>query len=329
MQWIRFPDERFQVNGLAWFEEQKPSLSRLPRRLKRAFRPGVWGLAQCPAGGRIRFRTNSSQIGIRAKCADNRVMDHITRIGQSGFDLYLDRLYMASVAPNEFGKIQAEWPIGSTRQLREITIHMPLYKPVKINSIGLDAGSAIDKPRPFALPKPMVFYGTSITQGGCASNPGMSYQAVASRLLNVDFINLGFSGNGLGDPELARAICEIPSACIVLDHWANIGLGLEENLPIFVDLLREKQPRVPIVVMGAFFCSRELAGDTVNSLLRKVARKFVRQRNRAGDHQIFYLDGLKMISRQQTFGLVDGCHCNSVGFYFIGRSLAASLKRIL
>ena len=68
----------------------------------------------------------------------------------------------------------------------------------------MDEGAVIKPARPFALSKPVVFYGTSITQGGCASRPGMSYTAIVGRKLNLDFVNQGFSGNGLGEPEVAR-----------------------------------------------------------------------------------------------------------------------------
>jgi len=329
LQWIEFPDDRFKVHGLAWWSENKPSLSRLPTRLKDTFRPPVWDLAQCPAGGRIRFKTDSTTIGFRAKAPDNSVMHHITLVGEAGFDIYVDGYFMGSLWPNATGEMQAAWRIGKERKLRDITIHMPLYKPTTISQIGVEEDSRIEAPAPFALKKPVVYYGSSITQGGCASTPGTTYQDFISRWLNVDFINLGFSGNGQGEPELAAAINEIDSSCIVVDHWANIGLKLEENLPVFVGALREAQKDVPILVVGPFYFCSEDYESSINPIQRKVARDFVKKQRAAGDANIHYVDGLKMVSKDQSFGLVDGAHCNSLGFYFCAKGLAPYLKRIL
>ncbi len=329
MEWMKFPDDRFKVNGLAWWDENKPSLSRLPIRLKDKYREPVWELAQCPAGGRIRFRTDSATVGLRAKGPGNAVMQHITLIGQSGFDIYSDGFFMGSLWPDAEGNMQSAWRLDSKKRMREITIHMPLYKSVEIHEIGLEEGSVIEPPAPFALKKPVVYYGTSITQGGCASTPGTTYQDFISRWLNIDFINLGFSGNGKGEPELADTILEIDSSCIVVDHWANTGADYEKNLPEFAGRLRKGNSTVPIVVVGPFYlCSTEHGGG-VTPQQRKWASDYVSKMRRAGDKNIHYVDGLKMLSKKESFGLVDGVHCNSLGFYFCAKGLAPYLKRIL
>lgn len=132
IKWFGFPNARFTVNGLAWFKEEKPSVRRLPTRLKETFRESVWGCAQCPAGGRIRFRTDALKIGIKALSPDDIPMYHMTLIGQAGFDIYADDAYVSSIFPDSTGKIEAEWVVGETRKMREITIHLPLYKSVEI-----------------------------------------------------------------------------------------------------------------------------------------------------------------------------------------------------
>ena len=329
MDWIDFPNDGFNVHGLAWFEEDR-ALCRLPRRLKDTFRPPVWELAQCPAGGRILFSTDSLHVGVRAKVPDNYVMNHITRIGQSGFDVYVDGNFMGSVSPNAEGKIEAQWQIQKAPpKLRNIMIHMPLYKPVALDQIGLDEGAAIKGHRPFALSKPVLFYGSSITQGGCASTPGTTYQDFISRSLNVDFINLGFSGNGQGEPEVARAINEIDCSCIVVDHWANKGLDYRENLPVFIGELRKVHKDMPIIVVGPFYFCRDDIDDSLHVEQRKAGEDFVRKMQRQGDRNIHFFDGRKMISRETSFGLVDGAHPNSLGFYLGAKGFSPFLKRVL
>ena len=329
MQWIDFPDDRFKVYGLAWWHENKPSLSRLPVRSKDKFREPVWDLAQCPAGGRIRFRTDSPIVGLNAKGPGTAVMHHITAIGQSGFDIYSDGFFMGSVSPDAEGNMHPAWRLGTKKKLREITIHMPLYKTVTINQIGVEEGSTIEEPKPFALKKPVVYYGTSITQGGCASTPGTTYQDFISRWLNLDFYNLGFSGNGKGEPELAEAINEIDCSAIVIDYWANVGRDMEHNLPVFLGALRKVHKTTPILVVGPFYFCSEDYESSVNPIQRKWSQDFVKKMRGEGDRNVYYVDGIKMLSKNEAFGLVDGAHCNSLGFYFCAKGLAPYLQRIL
>jgi hypothetical protein len=178
-----------------------------------------------------------------------------------------------------------------------------------------------------------VYYGSSITQGGCASNPGGSCQAILERKLNADFQNLGFSGNGLGEPALAEVICELDPSCIVLDFWGNPSADqYAAALPVFVDILRRKWPRMPILVTSPFYFPAEQSGGDVareQSAKRLTAREFVEKRRKGGDRRIWYVDGLKMLNREQTAGLVDGVHCNSLGFYFNALGLEPFLRKAL
>ena len=332
-QHLKFPDFHLTLNGLPWFEEDKPALRRLPLRLKATFRPPVWSLAQQPSGGRIRFTTDSARIALSAQNPDTSGMHHMTTIGQSGFDLYVNNQYLGSAWPDKKGKIAAEWTVGKAGVKRDITLYLPLYKGVTIEEIALDSGATIQPPPAFALSKPVLFYGSSITQGGCASNPGMSYQAQVARWLNLDFINLGFSGNGLGEPALAEAISEIDAAAYVLDYWGNPTPEVfRETLPHFVEILRKKYPTAPILITGPYFIAAEMVnGETDGRIAekRKIASDFVNHQRRAGDKFIWYVDGREMLSREQVSGLVDGVHCNSLGFYFCAKGLEPHLKKAL
>jgi lysophospholipase L1-like esterase len=327
---IDFPDDRLKVHGLYWFDEDKPVVRRLPQRLKDTFREVVWNLAQDPAGGRIRFSTDSEIVGIRAKVPDFAVMNHITRIGQSGFDIYVDGYFAGSVSPNDKGDISTDWRIGSEKKMRSIEISMPLYKSVTIHSVVLDDGADIQPPPAYKIPKPIVYYGTSITQGGCASTPGTTYQSFVSRWLDADFVNLGFSGNGWGEPELAAAISEIDASCFVVDFWANVGGDdYGKKLPGFVGPIRENYPNTPIVVMQPFYFAYDTVDCSRHTIQRRDSEAFVKQHQEQGDKNIYVFDGYKMISREETYGLVDGVHCNSLGFYLMAKGLTPFLKSVL
>ena len=332
-QRIAFPDQRFTVNGLPWFQEDKPVLRRLPMRLKSTFRSPVWDLAQHPSGGRIRFRTDSTVIGIVAENPRFSNMHHMASVGENGFDLYVDNNYIGSAWPDASGKIAKEWKVGSFYSLRDITLYLPLYKSVTITEILLDSKASLEKAKPYPVPKPVVYYGSSITQGGCASNPGGSCQAILERSLKADFVNLGFSGNGLGDPAVAEAICELDPSCIVLDFWANPSLDqYKTTLPEFVKILRKKFPKIPILITSPFYFSGEAVNmelAQIQTAKRRFADEFVKQQRQSGDRKISFVDGLKMLNKEQALGLVDGVHCNSLGFYFNAKGLEPFLKKAL
>jgi hypothetical protein len=321
------------VYGLPWFSEDKPVLRRLPSRLKDQFRPPVWDLAQEPSGGRIRFRTDSTTVGLIAQNPHFSNMHHMASVGENGFDLYVDGAYVGSAWPDATGKMNKEWRVGRERKLRDITLYLPLYKAVAIQEVSLDSQARIEPARPYAIAKPIVYYGSSITQGGCASNPGGSCQAILERKLNADFVNLGFSGNGLGEPALAQTICELDPCCVVLDFWGNPSPDqYAAALPGFVAILRAKWPRLPILVTSPFYFPAEEDGSDVarqQAAKRHTAREFVQQRRKVGDRHIWFVDGLKMLDRNQTIGLVDGVHCNSLGFYFNAKGLEPLLRKAL
>ncbi len=332
-QVITFPDPRLAVYGLPWFSEDTSVLRRLPARLKETFRQAVWSLAQDPSGGRIRFRTDSKNVGIVAQNPGFSNMHHMPSVGENGFDIYVDGKYLASTWPDKEGKMAQIWGVGRERKMRDITIYLPLYKAVTIQSLSFEPEAQFEPPTPYAIPKPVVYYGSSITQGGCASNPGGSCQAILERWLNADFVNLGFSGNGLGEPALADAIRELDASCIVLDFWGNPSPAQYTNaLPIFVDHLREKRPDIPILVTGPFYFPAEetsAAMAKMQDTKRQFAHDLVESRRKKGDHRITFVDGLKMLNRDQTSGLVDGVHCNSLGFYFNAQGLQPFLKKAL
>src|SRR5205814_1179153 len=128
---------------------------------------------------------------------------------------------------------------------------------------------------------------------------------------------------GLGDPSVAEAICELDPSCIVLDFWGNPSPEqYAAALPTFVDILRRKWARLPILVTSPFYFPAEESGEEVaraQSAKRRTSREFVEGRRKGGDRGIIFVDGIKMLNKDQTGGLVDGVHCNSLGFYFMAQ----------
>ena len=218
--------------------------------------------------------------------------------------------------------------------MRDITFYLPLYKGVKVLGIGLDENAKIEAARRFALPAPVVFYGTSITQGGCASRSGMSYQAILGRQLNIDFVNLGFSGNGLGEPEMAAAVAAIPASCYVLDFAQNNKTveSVEKAYGPFLDVVRAKNPQTPIVAITPIYTSRESSLDPSASefeQMRAHIRVVVGKRIAAGDTNLQLVEGTDLLGPSQGDGLVDGSHPNDLGFQWMADGLAARFRKLL
>ncbi|MBK5290423.1 MAG: SGNH/GDSL hydrolase family protein [Acidobacteriia bacterium] len=337
LRWMPLPDAAFEVNGLPWYQENQGALIRLPLSLEKVVRPPVWSLSQSPSGGRIRFRSDSTTLAIRLEYPSPPNMANMHAFGQTGVDLYLDGVYCRTAVAGKDatpGKVYEEVLFdltGRARTERDITLYLPLYKPVKVHGIAVDGGAKIARAKPYALAKPVVFYGTSITQGGCASRPGMSYQAILGRQLNLDFVNLGFSGNGMGEIEMARAVSKIDAAAYVLDYSQNNRTleSLEKVYTPFLEALREKRADAPVIAITAIYAARELLGTDELEKMRAHIRQVVSRRIAAGDTHLQLVEGTDLLGPAQGDGLVDGSHPNDLGFQWMADGLAGRLRKIL
>jgi lysophospholipase L1-like esterase len=339
LDWISATDPRLTVRGLAWFEENGKGFSRLPLRAQGVVRPEVWQLAQAPASARVVFKTNATRLALRLENHGLANMAHFAVTGSDGTFVYEGAPFLMKpwnmIAPT-IGQSRAEKEIAASLPpaVREFTIYLPLYAPLKTFEIGLPRSASIERPTSPRLPKPVVFYGTSITQGGCASTAGGDFVSAVGRLLNLDVVNLGFSGNGRGEPEVARFIGEIDAAAIVLDYCANTNTdGLQQTLPEFVAILRKQHPFVPILLVSKIhFYPEEISGHNSRSeheRQRDVMIRFYAQARAAGDGNIHFTDGWSLVQAAEDLALVDGAHPTSMGFALMAQRLAPQLAYVL
>jgi lysophospholipase L1-like esterase len=334
LRWLPITSPEFSIDGMPWFSQNKGELYRLPLSLEKVVRPPVWNLAKSPSGGRIRFRTDAPSIAIRVEYPSAPNMANMHAFGQTGVDLYADDVYISSAIADKDaapGKTYEKLFFKDMPRVeRDITIYLPLYKPVKVLAIGLPE-ARVSHARPYALPRPVVFYGTSITQGGCASRSGMSYQAILGRMLNLDFVNLGFSGNGKGEAELARAVADIDASAYVLDFAQNNGTvaDLSTVYAPFVQILREKHPDTPILAITPIYSTREATGDKEFQKMRDHIRQVVSRAIAAGDRHLQLVEGTDLLGPAQGDGLVDGSHPNDLGFQYMATGLSARLRKFI
>lgn len=338
-RWITLPDPQVEIDGLPWYHENHGELYRLPVSLKDTYPRLVWALAKDPSGGRIRFRTDSSVLAIRLEYPYPPGRPNMQAYGESGVDLYVDNeCWGTAIAGKDAGpgKIYDHvfYNFGDGPRIeRNITLYLPLYMGVKVLGLGIDSKAVVEPPRPFAVAKPVVYYGTSITQGGVASRPGMSYEAIVGRRLNIDFVNLGFSEAGNYEPSLAKAVATIDASCYILDgtnlHTAE---SMRKVFPQFIESIRAKHPLTPILVITPIYSSYELIrrAAEVNqegkqAFMRRVVSKFIAE----GDNNLQVIEGTDLLGPSQGDGLTDGVHPNDLGIGWVANGLTRRLARVL
>ena len=331
--WLNAREMPFVITGIMYDEEQG-CFVRLPQCVADSVSEGVANLNHHTAGGRVRFRTNSTCIAIKAVMATDYLMSHITLIGQSGFDLYHKvedgrDLYHQSFKPPMGMRTGYESAVMTSGKLRDYTINFPLYDGVKELYIALKKYAVLEAPTPYKHQKPVVYYGSSITQGGCASRPGNSYQAILSRRLNTDHINLGFSGSGRAEKEMVDYLANLDMSVFVCDYDYNC-LSTEHlwqtHLPLY-RAVRKVHPDVPIILISAPTVLKE----PENFAERRAAVRGTYDTAVAeGDKNVYYIDGAELFQGECWDSCtVDGVHPNDFGFYRMAMRIEKTLKPIL
>ena len=312
--------------------------SRLPDSLESQIRPDLWNLGKNSAGMSIRFRSDATAIGMQWTAMNKFNMNHMTAAGIRGLDLYaLDddgQWKTVSSARPLFHEKKTKTMVVTDmpRKMREYMLYLPLYDGVDSIFIGTDSLAsvlppAVDSP---VKDKPVVVYGTSIVQGGCASRPGMVHTSILQRRLNRDFINLGFSGNAKLDPEIARLIADNAPSVIVLDPLPNCKKEeLEERLFNFYQIIREKHPATPILfVESCVFPIMKWNTETNETITEKNnTLKRLYAQIAANDSNVYYFEGDKILSDRE--GTVDNYHLTDLGFTDFANNLYPVLKELL
>lgn len=330
----------FTVYGLLHGTVGEP-FCRIPKKVAERVNAGVLRLYGNTAGGRVRFRTNSSCVAIRAKMPGKRLMPHMPFLGSSGFDLYVINnnmyQYMGSfIPPINRGDVFESIVKFDNSLMKEIVIHFPLYDNVDELLIGVEQDALIEKGNDYRLDKPVVFYGSSITQCGCASRPGNGYTNLISQKLDLDHVNLGFSGNAHGELEMAKYIAEQPMSLFFMDYDFNSGIPeLEVNHEPFFLAIRERNPDLPIILATRTDVPRTTQMTEQRNYRRKVISQTFENALKRGDQNVQFVDGSTVYSQVEQLGLaadsctVDGTHPNDLGFACMANTFGKAISRMI
>lgn len=334
--WHDVRNAPFSLHGF-YDPQNQPYFRRVPADVAAATSEGVDKLCRESAGGRVRFSTYSPFIAIRAKFLVVGRSSHLTLISTSGFDLYAD---------GEFGSRylkEFRMPYDMTDRYEQIvqfagermtsyTINFPVHAVVERLEIGLKPGAALAAARPYRDLAPVTFYGSSIVHGTAASHPGAIYPAVISRELNLDFRNIGFSGQARGEQALARWMATLPTSVFVCDYDHNapdVDHLHKTHYPLY-QTIREANPDLPyIMITRPDYWTRPHEQDHIRRRRDEIMTSYLRARGE-GDNNVWFIDGMSFFSTPHQYEhTVDSVHPNDAGFLRMADSIGTLIRHVL
>lgn len=323
----------FKVHGLmrdSVFENSRVAWTRMPDSISKEVSNQVYSHSKITAGGRIRFCTDSPYVAINVKMPNRGFMSQLTPIAMAGFDLYVGNDYYNTFIPpittNQTGGFESVIDFPS-EEMREITINFPLYFCVDEVFVGTKEGCNITAAPDYLDIKPIVYYGSSITMGGCANRPGNTYESIIARETNVDYINLGFAGAAKGEPKMAEYIATLDMSMFVLDYDynANTPEQLDDTHEAFFKTVRKAHPDIPVLIMSrpVFFPKPE------EIIRRDIVKKTYDNAVAAGDNNVYFIDGTTLLDECRNDGTVDGIHPTDYGFHCFAKKVLPVVKKAL
>ncbi len=333
-QW--YNAELFPLLGKA-SEETETRYERLPASLKEVSRPPVWHLGKNTSGLALRFRSNSTKISARWSLLENVNMNHMTDTGIKGVDLYAwngERWQFVNTGRPTAKENEQVIISNMTPTEREFMLYLPLYDGVTAISIGIDSLATIGQPLQ-TIPnreKPVICYGTSITQGGCATRAGMSYTNILGRTMNREVINLGFSGNGQLDYEIAELMSQRTDAGLfILDFIPNVNLTqIKEKTVQFVEILCKNNKDIPVLFVESITFPHSLFDNYMYEVVsekNKALKEEVEKLRAAGYNNLYYLSSTNLIGHDGET-TVDGIHLTDLGFVRMAEEMYKKIVEI-
>ena len=320
MQWRDVTE--WGVEGRGWADQERTRwFDRFPVKAEGKVTKAVWSLSRHSAGMMVRFKTDATTIRAKWKLLSSRLgMPHMPPSGVSGLDLYArdskgQWRWAAATKPNK-QNMEATLLSGIAPGMREYALYLPLYNGTESLDVGVLKGAKFESLAPRKA-KPLVFYGTSITHGACASRPGLAHPAILGRRLEIPVINIGFSGNGRMHKEVGDLMAELDAACYVIDCLPNMNATtVAERCVPLVQQLRKARPNTPIVLVE----DRRFANSWILPAKSKfhddnqaALQKAYKQLQAAGMKKLHYLQGDHLLG-DDTEGTTDGSHPNDLGF---------------
>ena len=329
MKWYHLTDPALSLEGLALSDREGRRYWRLPADVIDQVNSGVSEVAKFPSGARVRFATDSRRIALCAVVGPAGYIKNVGAIGKCGLAGYVDGEWHYVVYPTASDAEEMTGAYDLDGKMHEHTVYLPLFTPLYDLMIGLDDDAQVKPPRPYAVQKPIVFYGSSITNGASATHAGNAYVSIVCRRLDASFLNLGFSGSARGEENIARYIAGLDMSLFVMDydHNAPDAAHLEATHERFFRIVREAQPDLPIALISKPDFDIDPEG---NAARRAVIRRTYEHALAAGDARVRFIDGETLFgTTERRDCLVDGTHPNDLGFRRMADAITPVLRELL
>ena len=299
------------------------------------FSKGIISKSKHPAGLYVVFKTNSSQIVASWENLPQRMGDNITGISQAGLDLYI--------------KADGKWKFASVGRVstlpeknkrtktliknladgeKECLLYLPCWCKLTRLEIGIDEGATIE-----GLPSPfrhkVIVHGSSITHGASASRPGLTYTALMSRNLGIDFINFGFSGQCKMQPQFLEFLKTCEADAFVFDAFSNPSeQQIKERLNNFVAELVKAHPGKPLIFIQSPI-DQDSQFDTKKYARRMSLTRTAAQMMHALAKQYKDVYFLAVPNVLGTDGTIDNSHPTDIGFDRFVKAYQPKIAKIL
>ena len=328
-------DAPFEIYGLYDAKNQE-QFKRMPDEVAKKVNEGVATLYTNTSGGRLRFSTDSDIIAVQVKLANITKVPHLPLTGACSFDLYEDfpetqtSRYLATFIPpyDVYDGFESKVKLGM-RKTRYFTVHFPLYCDVLSVLVGFNEDATIGAGMKYKSNLPIVYYGNSVTQGGCASRPGNSYPNIIGRRLNMDFINLGFSGSGRAEEIMTDYLASLDMSLFVCDydHNAPTPEYLEATHRKLYEKIRTAHPTIPFIIMSK--CDF-VYGEENSVRRRDIIYETFRYAKSMGDKNVYFMDGGSVYyGDYANIAVIDKVHPSDLGFSLIADTLCGIITRAL
>ena len=353
VRFYRIPQEPFTLEGLPLKDQMTDGIPflRFPEELRARVvaqydNPYFSMHIRHTAGAAVRFRAKPEYVFLRATLRDAHDSNNMCRMGSRGFDLYCrdgEEWHLVSAVstgledpkpegtpPKCLQNLYGDWEPWRDVE-RDFILNLPLYSGVEKLELGFNPSCVISAPTPHRIDKPVCFYGSSITQGGCASHPGNAYTSLLCREVDAEQVNFGNSGGCRGEDAMAELMASMDFSCLVLDydHNAPDAEHLRKTHEKMFRRIREAHPQLPVILISKpNFRSRCM--EEQNELRRQIIRDTYEHAVAVGDKKVWFIDGDTLFNGpDREMCTVDGCHPNDLGFQRMFRTILPVLQEAL
>ena len=330
MKTYRHTDAPLKLFGVPFFYENG-KLERLPEKVREQVPSLSFYGRRCP-GGRLSFRTDSKKFTV--KITFETLSEDIGMsiyACQSANVLIGDRknaTFAGIVNPPDYKTKVCEKTFRKSDKMEDVTVFFPRNEVIESIEISIEDEASIEAPTPYKYEKPILYYGSSITEGGCCTRVSNAYNAIISNRLDVDYYNLGFSGSAKGETAVADYINTIDMSIFVMayDHNAPTPEHLQATHEPFFKRIREKNPLLPIVMIASsgywYYSDMEKRRDIIK-------QTYINAKN-SGDENVYFIDGGEFFDKETLqYATIDCIHPNDLGFYLMAEKIQPVIENIL